>query len=185
MDASAHPDFVVTQSEVDECFLKVCKHPTTKKSELLREDEGLAKFKLIRWDQLSELAEMLLDDPMTANQIASTNLVIALNRVHDAELKKRSNYTLFSAGEAHARRDHERLPTYEIDIQKSDAAVIQRLRGARELREADGKLWLKRSLERIEREYLIQRVGDDGALALKVRVVPLARGSGRKIHYSR
>jgi hypothetical protein len=163
--------FAVKQQEIDECFAKVCQRArepaaTGSKQEIeppLNDGEALAKFKLIRWDQLSELAEILLDDAKTASEITTAALTTALKKVNDAELKKLSSYSLFAKGEEYSRRDYERPPTYEIDGEKSDDQVIPALR------KMNNRYWLKGSIEGITREYLVERVNDEGKLALRLR----------------
>jgi ATPase family associated with various cellular activities (AAA) len=139
----------------------------------LQAAEQLAKFKLVRWDQLRELAEQLLGNASGDGElrVSASSLRAALSNLHDAELKNASRYTQFLNDETYARRDFERLPVYEVELNNIDPKSAGAF-------EANGSLWLRESLESITRKYQVERTEVPGKLVLQLR--PVRKSAPRK-----
>ena len=161
LSSGAVPTFSLSQDDVEERFSAVCRRTgVAPDGEMLLNGEELAQFKLIRWDQLPEVAELLVNDHKNWTDISADALGVALNSIHDAELKRVASYLRFAKDETYARRDFERTPVYEIDYDLSDPSVDN-------LIGANGKYWLRETMESIKRKYSVERLGDDGKLALR------------------
>jgi SpoVK/Ycf46/Vps4 family AAA+-type ATPase len=157
----AAPTFEVNREEVDKCFdaarkrySKSCEPAT------LTETEMLAKFKLVRFDQIQEVAEKLLGGEKRCSVINSHLLSKALQEMHDAELLKLENYANFSEAEVYARRDFGRMPVYEV-------VLPEPLVGDKTIKEENGRLWKEGSFEMIQRSYSVSRLDRMGRLELK------------------
>jgi SpoVK/Ycf46/Vps4 family AAA+-type ATPase len=152
--------FDVNQQDIENAFAAICNRSNDEaKTVVLAESEVLAQFKLIRWDQLREVAEALLNEGSQGIRITSDTLGAALNTIRDAELKKPSSYNRFANDAEYARRDFERLPVYEIDLARSDP-------GLQGLIEENGRNWLRGTFAGIQRRYSVERVGGDWKLGL-------------------
>jgi len=179
------PDFPVTSANIEEAFGRasiagdpspsaagaseepassMADEPSQKRDHRpLDKADVLAKFKLARYDQLRELAELLVGENSLCPAITQETLGAALLKLHDAELKKRDVYIRFAADEGYSRRDLGRLPVYEIDPASEIASDDQRIIPREQRR------WICGSIDYIRRFYKVASVGALGKLTLKAR----------------
>jgi DNA polymerase III delta prime subunit len=171
------PEFEVTLANIEDAFGRASKgeasspspadayhKPTVGMSDKQDQPLGtanvLAKFKVARYDQLRELAELLLGENVLCPAITRETLGNALSKLHDAELEKVGAYIRLAADEMYSRRDFGRLPVYEVDESSVIASDDQRIY-RRE------RLWIRGSLDYIKRFYTVESVAALGKLKLK------------------
>jgi ATPase family associated with various cellular activities (AAA) len=178
------PDFQVTSAHIEEAFGRASKgggpspsaagaseepassmpnEPGQELDQPFDKADVLAKFKLARYDQLRELAELLLGESRLCPTITQKTLGDALLKLHDAELEKSGVYIRFAADEAYSRRDFGRLPVYEVDTASEVASDDQRIYRRKHRR------WIRGSMDYIKRFYNVESVGTLGKVKLKAR----------------
>jgi SpoVK/Ycf46/Vps4 family AAA+-type ATPase len=82
----------------------------------LADTDMLAKFVLIRWDQLDELASILAQKLVASADrvVAQEMMSAALSRISDQRLQEAKHYKDFDRDRNYARRDHDKVPVYRI-----------------------------------------------------------------------
>lgn len=110
-----------------------------KRAQPLREDHLLAKFILLRWDQLSELAAHLHPEQKTDECIITKDsLRHALKRIKDRNLAVRLPYLEFIEDLAYPRRDYDKHQIWEVrGLDPTESA------GEPLFRDSRGNVWLK------------------------------------------
>lgn len=139
----------------------------------LPEEWQLAKFVLLRWDQIEELACRLgsLDDARAQSiKITATNLSLALQRITDRRLSKLQAYFSYLDDITYSRRDFQRKPVYEV-VDPSADDLPQELLGCHLLSKSNGKLWLACPTGQIPERLSrcdIEKSGAPGQVRLKL-----------------
>ena len=88
-------------------------------------ESQLAKFVLLRWDQLEELAALLAEliPASHATTIDKAQLEGALGKVADQRLSKLQTYLDYMADRDYARRDFERKPVFSVRQCPTDSEI--------------------------------------------------------------
>lgn len=105
----------------------------------LPEDFLLAKFVLLRWDQLEELAHYLLAQTSISRRklvIDSAKMKAALTKMGDTRLKKCKTYTDFVQDKGRVARDFGKNMVWLVDGQPPNQPLLQPF-----LRSANGQHW--------------------------------------------
>jgi shikimate kinase len=106
----------------------------------LPEDARLAKFLLLRWDQIEELAVRLIKvaDGRQISDITAELLASALKLIGDRNLSLRRPYIEFLSDTSYPRRDYDKYLVWEIEgIETTAARESKRLEV-----DSDGRIWL-------------------------------------------
>jgi hypothetical protein len=116
------------------------------REEKLDSEYLLAKFALLRWDELNELAyrlaKILKAKRPTSVEIDADLLRQALGKIDDSEWRKNKSYEDYLRDRGSARRDYQMLNVWEL---KGSAEAV--IRGAEE---ANGIKWLSRAVNSTE-----------------------------------
>jgi SpoVK/Ycf46/Vps4 family AAA+-type ATPase len=104
----------------------------------LESSEVLAKFVLIRWSQLHELANLIAESLRVENsrRIDKTVLEVALGKFSDPDLRKTKSYEQFKEDKNRERRDHNRSHVYLLSDDSHSEPDLGRIR------ERNGCRWL-------------------------------------------
>jgi hypothetical protein len=78
--------------------------------------ESLAEFILLRWDQLDELADLLAAESRERSTwtVDASLLGRALTKIADRRLRLLASYISFCRDRDSARRDHDKIPVYKV-----------------------------------------------------------------------
>lgn len=105
---------------------------------------ALAKFALIRYDELNELASriasVLKEQAPTSNSITVDVLRTALGHLADSEWRKNKSYADYFRDVGSERRDYQMLDVWETDL-RSDTFFS-------DLDDANGAVWLRKAVDR-------------------------------------
>jgi len=116
-----------------------------REQKLLRE-RTLAKFALLRFDELNELAYrlalVLKANPSTAKTISSEILRNALEKLADSEWRKNKSYVDYLRDTRSERRDYQMLNIWEV---KGESEI-----SAPDVREENGLKWLARAVDSLQ-----------------------------------
>jgi hypothetical protein len=106
----------------------------------------LAKFLLLRYDELDELAyhleQRLKQETQTPKTISETTLREALGKVSDSQWRKNKSYADYDRDEQFERRDYQMLKTWEV--------VSESVKGrSPEVKAVGDRCWLTRRVDSI------------------------------------
>jgi hypothetical protein len=106
----------------------------------------LAKFALLRHDELDELAyrlaSILKQDSSAQREISVATLEAGLSRVGDSEWRKRKSYVDYLRDAHSERRDYQMLNVWEVDGPTEASAP--------EIREANGFKWVAKAVDSLK-----------------------------------
>jgi hypothetical protein len=130
----------VTQAEIDAELSRIGKYSTLAKGEdvpvRLPDECLLAKFVLLRFDQLDELAFHLRPTRLAAIEVDAERLRIALGKISDHRLDKMQAYLDYLENARYSRRDFQRKPVYSV-TELPDGSPIP------EVEHTETGVWLK------------------------------------------
>ena len=114
----ARVPITIAQAEIEAALERMGELPPPKdegRSAKLPPDCVLAKFALIRWDQLEELAIHLRPEPHNPSLVVDARLLgMALTRIKDPRLGQLQPYLDYVNNSQYARRDFQRKPVYSV-----------------------------------------------------------------------
>ena len=107
-------------------------------------DKPLAKFALLRYDELPELAYRLKEVAPSGGLINSELLAAALARVRDGRSRLTREYFEFQRDREYCRRDYSKQTVWKLDgLEKADADAMLRGEETESLKSPDGKAYFK------------------------------------------
>jgi ATPase family protein associated with various cellular activities (AAA) len=116
------------------------------REEKLESELVLAKFALLRHDELDELAyriaTILTQSIPSKNEVSTPVLEMALGQIADSEWRKRKSYIDYLRDARSARRDYQMLNAWEI-VGATEAS-------APEIQEANDKKWLTKAVDALK-----------------------------------
>jgi hypothetical protein len=131
----------VTQLEVEDALqqLKSLQWGSSSVEAALPEEGQLAKFVLLRWDQLDELAYQLAPStpPAGTFEVDARSLANALKLIKDRRLSRLQTYLDYLDDLEYARRDFQRKPVFEVRNFTGEVASLPEV-----LKQTNGRLWL-------------------------------------------
>lgn len=114
----------------------------------LSDDMTLAKFALIRWDELDELAYRLSNTfPASSSKkfvVSKEVLRTALKSIRDSQWRKNKSYADYARDENSERRDYQMAKVWEVN---SDTPGELRIPG---ISSSNGRKWLARTVDSLE-----------------------------------
>jgi hypothetical protein len=90
-------------------------HKQNLERERLEQSNMLAKFALLRWDELPELATRLGEVVATDGVIGKKQMAAALSELRDGSWRTLRDYFDYSVGPSYERRDFGKLNTWIIE----------------------------------------------------------------------
>jgi hypothetical protein len=108
----------------------------TKSEELLPKENLLAKFFLLRFDQLNELAFHLSSPKSSSSEVTGEELAYALEKIRDRNLAVRRPYIEFMSDVNYPRRDYDKYQVWSVE--QYDPQVVRPPFDSN-----DGQVWLK------------------------------------------
>ncbi len=122
---------------------------------ILGKEHQLAKFILLRWDQLDELAVQIQQVAPKRGTIIVNQGVLSdgLERIVDHRLGLLATYRAYNSDSKQARRDFQRKPVFEVIGLPDDAALPPGVF------RTNNRVWLKRVWLKCESGICPQRVG--------------------------
>jgi hypothetical protein len=111
--------FHVKETVIDDVFGKVvtrARAMTSKEREVseLKEDELLAKFKMLRFDELDELSARIRDNVDASGAVDETVLKGALGAVKDGKWRSLAEYLKFEDDQKYQRRDYGKVNLWKV-----------------------------------------------------------------------
>jgi hypothetical protein len=102
----------------------------------LPEEDLLAKFFLLRWDQMNELVFCLNSPQSASGDVTPKDLADALKQIHDRNLAVRRPYIEFMSDVKYPRRDYDKYQVWSVEPYEPDSAIAP-------FESIDGRVWLK------------------------------------------
>jgi hypothetical protein len=108
-------EFAVSKSDIDGAFPKFKDGVKQLEEKALPGENTLAKFALLRWDELSELANHLTAILADASVVDENVLAKALTMVQDGRWRTLKDYYDYLNGEKFERRDYSKLSAWVVE----------------------------------------------------------------------
>jgi hypothetical protein len=107
--------FAFSKSDIDNAIPKFKSAKVPDKGKTLPKKNALAKFALLRWDELPELAVYLHQEFDDGAAVSNSSFTTMLQKLSDRRLNSLREYFAYVQGPKYARRDYGKLSVWALE----------------------------------------------------------------------